>query len=64
MIGNKAYRKKTLEETTKDRVKMRSVTIHHSEKEKYLGDWIHEKGCIESVSETIKTQINGLIGIC
>ena len=64
VIGNKAYRKKIIEETTKDPVKMGSITINHSEKEKYLGDWIHEKGCIESVSETIKTRINGLIGVC
>ena len=33
---------------------MGGKTIDHSEKEKYLGDIIHEKGCVESITETIK----------
>ena len=34
----------------------------HSEKEKYLVDWIHEKGCRVSISETVKARTTGLIG--
>ena len=40
---------------------MRGVVIEHSEKEKYLGDWIHEKGCKASISETVKARTNGLV---
>ena len=36
--------------------------IEHSEKEKYLGDMIHEKGCKESITVTIKARTNGLVG--
>ena len=35
--------------------------IDHSEKEKYLGDWIHEKGCRASISETEKARTTGLV---
>ena len=34
--------------------------IEHSEK--YLGDMIHEKGCKESITATIKARTNGLVG--
>ena len=37
------------------------MVIKHSEKEKYLGDWIHEKGCKASISETVKVRTNGLV---
>ena len=40
---------------------MGGVIIEHSEKEKYLGDWIHRKGCKASISETIKVRTNGLV---
>ena len=36
--------------------------IDHSEKEKYLGDCIHEKGCRASISETVNVRTTGLIG--
>ena len=35
--------------------------IHHSIVEKYLGDLIHEKGCEQSIKETIKKRMQGLI---
>ena len=35
--------------------------INHSQKEKYLGDIIHEKGCRESIQETINERIRKLI---
>ena len=40
---------------------MRGVKIDHSTQEKYLGDIIHEKGCKESVQETIKERRRKLI---
>ena len=43
---------------------MGNVKIGNSEKEKYLGDVIHEKGNVESISATIKSRINRLISKC
>ena len=37
------------------------MVIKLSEKEKYLGDWIHEKGCKASISETVKARTNRLV---
>ena len=48
--------------TLKDDPMNTGVIFYHSEKEKYLGDWIHEKGCRASNSETVKVRITGLIG--
>ena len=45
-------------------IMMGNVEIGHSEKEKYLGDFIHEKGIVESISATIKARTNGLISKC
>ena len=35
---------------------------HHAVKEKYLGDWVHELGCKESISATIKERLQKQIG--
>ena len=43
---------------------MGNAEIGHSEKGKYLGDYIHEKGKIESISVTIKAEKNGLKSKC
>ena len=40
---------------------MIGVKIEDNEQGKYLGDWIYEKGCKESISVTIKTGISKLI---
>ena len=40
---------------------MGGIIIKHSQKEKYLGDIIHEKGCKESIQETINERIRKLI---
>ena len=40
---------------------MGSEVIGNAVKEKYLGDWIHEQGCRESISTTIKERIQKLI---
>ena len=64
IIGRPAYRKKVLSETSKTPLEMGGKTIEHSEKEKYLGDIIHEKGCVESITETIKERTRKLISKC
>ena len=38
--------------------------IDYSEKEKYLGDVIHEKGCAASISETLNERTRKLISKC
>ena len=45
-------------------MKMGDKIIEHSEKEKYLGDVIHEKGCAASISETINEKTRKLISKC
>ena len=40
---------------------MEGVKIENSEQEQYLGDVIHEKGCKESITSTIKARIRKLI---
>jgi len=64
IIGRPAYRNKVLLETSKTFLEMGGKTIEHSEKEKYLGDIIHEKGCVESITETIKERTRKLISKC
>ena len=64
VMGSRKFRKETLEQTKVNPMKMGGVVIEHSEKEKYLGDYIHENGCRESISETIKARMNGLHKKC
>ena len=45
----------------KDPMMMGSEMIGNAVKEKYLGDWIHELGCRESISTTIKERVQKLI---
>ena len=61
IIGNNNYRKKILRNIKKDPMKMGGQEILHSSVEKYLGDLIHEKGCEQSIKETVKKRIQGLI---
>ena len=42
---------------------MEGVKIEHSEKEKYLGDIIHEKGCTERITETIMERKRKLLSL-
>ena len=42
---------------------MGDAIVEHSEKEKYLGDIIHEKGCKDSISQTIKERLGKATGI-
>ena len=64
VIGSNKYRNKILHDIEKAPMKMGGVEINHSEKEKYLGDVIHEKGCRESVNATIKMRMCSLISKC
>ena len=61
IIGNSKYKKKVLKNIKKDPMIMGGQEIHHSSVEKYLGDLIHEKGCEQSIKETVKKRIQGLI---
>ena len=63
-MGGAAYRRQTLTKTAKTPMKMGDKIIEHSEKEKYLGDVIHEKGCAASISETINERTRKLISKC
>ena len=64
ILGSDKYRKEILNQIEKEPMMMGNVVIGHSEKEKYLGDIIHEKGIVESISATIKARTNGLISKC
>ena len=62
LIGSQKFRNDTMKTLKADPMNMVGVIIDHSEKEKYLGNWIHEKGCRASISETVKAGTTGLIG--
>ena len=64
IIGNEKYRNEVKKDIENNPMMMGNVKIGHSEKEKYLGDIIHEKGIVESISATIKARTNGLISKC
>ena len=64
IVGSTQFRNKTLKELERNPMRMGNSTIEHSEKEKYLGDIIHEKGCFESISATIKDRLGKATGIC
>ena len=49
--------------TAKSPMKMDDKIIDYSEKEKYLGDVIHEKGCAASISETINERTRKLANV-
>ena len=61
LLGSKKYRKETMEAMAKEPMRMGNEVIGNAVKEKYLGDWIHELGCRESISTTIKERIQKLI---
>ena len=63
IVGSTYFRNKTLKELEKNPLKMGDAIIEHSEKEKYLGDIIHEKGCKDSISQTIKERLGKATGI-
>ena len=60
-MGSKIFRENSIKELEENPMTMGGETIDHSPKEKYLGDWVHELGCKESISETIKDRVRKLI---
>ena len=60
IFGKNKYRKKVLKNIEKDPMIMGGQQIQHSSVEKYLGDLIHEKGCEQSIKETVNKRIQGL----
>ena len=62
IMGNPKYRKDTLKAIKERPMNMGGIVIDNLEKEKYLRDIIHEKGCKERITATIKTRTNGLVG--
>ena len=64
IIGSEKFRKKTLKEVEKNPMKMGSGVVSHSESEKYLGDLINEKGCEQSITDTIKERTRKLKSKC
>ena len=61
LIGTNRFRKGIQKKLQKKPMTMGGVEIGHSEKEKYLGDIINEKGCIESIWDTIKERKRKLV---
>ena len=41
---------------------MGGVIINHAGNEKYLGDWVNELGCKQSIEDTIKDRMRKLTG--
>ena len=64
VLGTTKFRQSVLKDTKENPMKMGGMIIESSNKEKYLGDYIHEDGCAASISETIKRRIAGLINRC
>ena len=64
IIGSEKYRKEVLNEVKDSPMMMGNVEIGHSEKEKYLGDYIQDKGIVEIISASIKGRTNGLLSKC
>ena len=60
IFGKNKYRKKVLKNIEKDPMIMGGQQIQHSSVEKYLGNLIHEKGCEQSIKETVNKRIQGL----
>ena len=64
VLGKGKAKERMLKELKKWPMKMGEEIIENSILEKYLGDIIHEKGCEESITATIKERIRKLIPKC
>ena len=60
IFGNKHYKNTVASELEKDPMTMSGVPLLQSKMEKYLGDIIHENGCKQSITETIKERTRKL----
>ena len=54
ILGSKKQRKQALKELEKEPMMMGGRKINHAGKEKYLGDFVNELGCKQSIDGTIK----------
>ena len=57
IFGDKKFKNKARRELEKYPMMMGNVKIEESVKEKYVGDQIHNNGCEQSITETIKERI-------
>ena len=64
LIVSKKFREETQEPLKLDSMMMGGVVLENAEKEKYLGDWVHEKGCRENISANTKNRMQKQIGKC
>ena len=64
IIGSGKFRNNTLKEIKAKPMVMGSGTVNHSNSEKYLGDIINEKGCEQSITDTIKERKRKLKSKC
>ena len=60
IMGTKEFREETLKELEKEPLTMGGVVIDHAVSEKYLGDWVSELGCRQSISDTITERMRKL----
>ena len=64
LLGNRKAKNRMRNELRKHPMKMGEETLENSIREKYLGDIIHEKGCEESITVTIKERMRKLTSKC
>ena len=64
LLGNRKAKNRMKKELRKQPMKMGEEILENSVMEKYLGDIIHEKGCEESITATIKERMRKLTPKC
>ena len=57
---SKKSRDTTLKELLKEPMTMGGLVIKHAGSKKYLGDWVNELGCKQSIDDTIKERMRKL----
>ena len=62
IVGPKKFREDTLKDLETQPMGMGGVVIKHAANEKYLGDWVNELGCKESIDDTIKERMRKQTG--
>ena len=60
ILRSKKQRKQALKELEKEPMMMGGRKINHAVNEKYLGDFVSELGCKQSIDDTIKYRIQKL----
>ena len=64
VLGNSKFKNKIEQETSLNPMTMGGEILERTQKEKYLGDYIHEDGCEASIAETIKRRTASLVSKC